>query len=93
MYQTPRLTDHARQRCEQMGISTKRAKRIVIGRTTTYRGSKGNSGMVCQSADPDFSVVWDPESNTILTVVPRVSETYRRTADGFETVDVMRAAG
>jgi len=36
------------------------------------------------SEDPDIAVVWDPDTNHILTVLPRVKEDYVRTPNGFE---------
>lgn len=79
--ETPKLTKHARERCAQMGISTERAKRCVQKRTTTYPSPFGhsNNGLIVQSAsEPDISVVWDPNTDTIITVVPRVKERYVR---------------
>jgi hypothetical protein len=86
MKDTPKLSVHARVRCLEMGISTKRAKRVVQNRTGTYPGAPKhcNNGRMVFSADPDIAVVWDPETNHILTVLPRVQEEYVRTPDGFE---------
>jgi len=84
---TPRLTAHARDRCAELGISTKRAKRVVQQRTGTYPGGTkhDNNGVVVTSAtESEIAVVWDPDDNCILTVLPRVQEDYVRTEDGFE---------
>lgn len=84
---TPRLTTHARERCAELGISTKRAKRIVQHRSGTYPSAVGhdNNGVVVFSAsDSEIAVVWDEARNEILTVLPRVQETYVRTPTGFE---------
>ncbi len=87
MKNTPKMTVHARVRCAELGISTKRAKRIVQHRSGTYPSSNGhsNNGVVVFSAsDSEIAVVWDEERNEILTVLPRVQETYVRTSNGFE---------
>lgn len=84
---TPKLTMHARVRCIELGISTKRAKRVVQTRSSTYPSNLGhdNNGLVVHSAsDPEIAVVWDPDTDHILTVLPRTSETYVRTPTGFE---------
>ena len=84
---TPRLTRHARDRCAELGISTKRAKRVVQHRTGTYPSAVGhsNNGMMVTSAtEPEIAVVWDPGTNEILTVVPRIQEDYVRTETGIE---------
>lgn len=85
----PRMTKHARERCEQMNITEMRAKQIVMKRTVTYPSDRGhdNNGLIVQSAsDPDITVVWDPHTNCIITVVPRVREDYVRALNekGFE---------
>jgi hypothetical protein len=82
---TPRMTRHARDRCVELGISTKRAKRIVQHRSSTYEATRGhgNAGLTCQSTvDPSISVVWDPITNQIITVLPRTASTYVRTRTG-----------
>ncbi len=84
---TPRLTRHARERCAELGISTKRAKRVVQHRTGSYPSAPGhdNNGIVVTSAtETEIAVVWDPDTNQILTVVPRIQETYVRTPNGYE---------
>lgn len=83
---TPRLTRHARQRCAELGIGTKRVKRIVRHPSSTYPSQRGhdNNGVVLISAlDPDYAVVVDLTANVVLTVLPRVLDEYVRTADGF----------
>ena len=86
MKDTPKMTVHARVRCVELGVTTKRAKRVVQNRTGTYPGNPvhGNNGRMVMSTDPDIAVVWDPETNHILTVLPRIPEQYVRTPDGFE---------
>lgn len=36
---TPKLTQHARERCEEMGLNTKQAKRVVQDPEITYEGN------------------------------------------------------
>jgi len=80
---TPQLSGHARKRCIELGVSTRRAKRVVQTRSTTYANTDTNNALVCQSAaDPDITVVWDQSRNQIITVLPRIAEPYVRTADG-----------
>lgn len=87
MRTTPRMSHHARVRCRELGISTKRAKRIVQERVSTYPARDHcNNGITCQSTDQEFAVVWDPDANNILTVVPRIQEDYVRTPTGFDIV-------
>lgn len=81
---TPRLSRHARERCEQMGIATKRAKRVVQERRLTYAGTRGNGAVVVMSDDPDIAVVWDELRNVIVTVIPRTEDDYVRTPDGYQ---------
>lgn len=78
---TPRLTKHAQERCAEMGITTKRAKRVVQNRTLMYAGVHDNNGYVCMSDDPDICVVWDPETNSILTVLPKTARNYSRSSN------------
>lgn len=85
--ETPRMTRHALQRCMELGITSKRAKRIVQNRTTMYPSQRShtNNGMIVHSAsDTEYGVVWDPETNTILTVLPRTHVDYTRTETGWE---------
>ena len=84
---TPRLTTHARERCVELGISTKRAKRVVQHRTSSYPSSAGhdNNGIVVfYASDSEIAGIWDPDDNCILTVLPRTQEQYVRTSNGFE---------
>ena len=74
----PTMTLHARQRCEEMGITTIRAKRVVSRRVTTYAGTANNNGLVCLSDDPEIAVVWDPDENVIITVIYRTYDRYER---------------
>lgn len=74
---TPRLSYHARQRCAEMGVTTKRAKRIVQD-PDLVRPAQG-ALMAVSDADPDIAVVFTEETPpTIITVVWRTYETYDR---------------
>jgi hypothetical protein len=79
---TPVLTHHARQRCAEMGISTKVAKRIVQTASSTYTSK---DGVIHHSREhPEYAVV-TPDDNPllILTVVFRTEETYVRDGANF----------
>ena len=58
---TPRFSDHARQRCQEMGISTKVAKRIWQTRMVT-RPLRGQAPrvVVASTVEPDYKLVVDP---------------------------------
>ena len=63
-----------------MGISTKRAKRVVQRRTIVYPGhpNHGNNGVTVMSDDLEIAVVWDADTNYIMTVIWRTQEIYVR---------------
>ena len=69
---TPRLTGHARERCREMEISTKVAKRIVQHADLVRPGNAGTNCLVSVSDEhPDYIVVHtDPALGpvTIVTV-------------------------
>lgn len=80
---TPRLTHHARERCAEMGVTTKRAKRIVqdpdVSRPAKATG--GDDGFIAVADhEPDIAVVYklDGDVPVILTVVWRTYEPYDR---------------
>jgi hypothetical protein len=57
--ETPIITDHARVRCAQMGISTKVAKRIWQQRTLV-RGQATHDNLIVKSAEvPGYVIVVD----------------------------------
>ena len=74
---TPRMSSHARERCKEMGIPTKRAKRIVQQPSAAYRGGdeQGRS-VILISVDPDFAVVYSKNHNVIITVLYRDEAMY-----------------
>ena len=69
---TPRLTDHARQRCEEMGITTKRVKRIVSD-PHSNRCTRDDRWVAVRDDDPEISVVYvkGPEYPIVVTVLYR----------------------
>jgi hypothetical protein len=84
------MSQHARDRCQQMAISTKRAKAIVRHQRINYRGAPkyGNDARIVVSDDSDFVVVLLPEQNLIMTVMPRgVDEPYERAPGGYRLLD------
>lgn len=89
---TPLISAHARQRCAEMGISTKVAKRIAQNPSVVYRGGGQerhgrNTVVMLSDAESDYAIVFAPDHHLVVTVLPRTHEDYRRTEDGWETVD------
>lgn len=77
MSDTPVLTDHARSRCREMGVSTKRAKRVVADPSITYRGSlRYRPGRrVAVRCDDSIAVVFEPgDPARIITVLWHAAE-------------------
>lgn len=59
MMPTPRLTPHARERCVEMGISTKVAKAIVRHADVRYPARPGQPGIAALSdVYPGYAVVY-----------------------------------
>lgn len=89
MTSTPRLTHHARERCAEMGLSTKVAKAIVQRPTMTYpsRSRDGHMALIATSVHvPEYAVVFLPEDPPlILTVVFREQRTYVRDGESYIT--------
>jgi predicted nucleotide-binding protein len=77
---TPHLTPHARDRCLEMGISTKRAKRVVQQQVLKYvsNAAHDNGAFIVMSHDADIAVVWQEDRNLILSVLHRTQEVYER---------------
>lgn len=70
------LTPHARERCAEMGVVTKRAKRIAADPDTTY-GNPDERGVVAtREDDPEIAVV--VRRGRIITVLWRTQEVYCR---------------
>lgn len=89
---TPVLTKHARERCAEMGISTKIAKRIVQNARVTYRGTnvRGGDSRIALCCDyPGYAVVFTEQVDgppLIITVVFNTPGQYVR--DGATFIDL-----
>jgi hypothetical protein len=66
---TPRLSQHARDRCGEMGVGTKRAKRIVRDPDLTRPAAPNRAAL--RDDDPELLVVYsdDTQPPTIVTVL------------------------
>lgn len=76
---TPRLTHHARQRCAEMGVHTKRVKRIAADPDVTRPSGRGI--LAKSDNDPEIAVVYvedSPDQLVILTVLPNTDKIYNR---------------
>lgn len=90
---TPRITKHARQRCEEMGISTKVAKQIVrhadVTHTTDSRGRECQR-FVCKSdKHPGYAVAYFKAPDgvpVVCTVLFDTAEEYVRLGATFAPV-------
>jgi hypothetical protein len=78
---TPQLCDHARQRCAEMGISTRRVKRVIREPDLSYCTYEGRM-MMCRFDEPDFRVVVNTDGDVpvAVTVVWWTDEVYERPA-------------
>jgi len=77
---TPRLTEHARQRCAEMHVETKRVKRLLQRPTLTY-STHSDRLMATSEADPEIAVVYanSPDGTvTVITVLLRSYDEYKR---------------
>lgn len=83
---TPRLTDHARDRCAQMGISTKVAKRIWR-HWSVRRGIDDQDGhvIVTSTIEPSYAVIVDDTEMVpvIITVLFNEKNAYIREGAGY----------
>jgi len=92
---TPTLTHHARERCKEMGISTKVAKRIWQHRTMT-RQVWARRLIVTSTTEPDYAIVvvepqdWVggdvPTVPVVVTVLFAVEEEYVREGSTYRVV-------
>lgn len=89
---TPVLTQHARERCAEMGISTKVAKRIVQGARTIYPGRNthgGNSTVALCPDYPEYAVVFAVEGDlppVIVTVLFNTPDRYVRAGETYSSL-------
>jgi len=84
---TARLTDHARERCAEMGISTKVVKRIVQNATLRMparEGPRGEPRTMIRSTThfPEVVVVMDDATQQVVTAMWWSPEQYHPRADG-----------
>lgn len=86
---TPRLSQHARQRCKEMGISTRLVKRIVQNADVSFPATPSSDGrptqMLTWSKEERYRVVLS-DDNVVLTVLFRCTETYVRKGETYEVV-------
>lgn len=83
---TPRLSIHARARCVEMEVSTKRVKRIVINADVRYQQSTGVT-IARWDEDPTLAVVYVPGAPpVVVTVVFATPEEYVRDGSSFVVV-------
>lgn len=83
---TPRMTDHARERCAEMEISTKVAKHIARHGDVTYPGTPSEEGptlVVLWSGDSRFAVVTNDTRTAVLTVLFNTPVVYERAGATF----------
>lgn len=75
---TAKLSLHARQRAEEMGIVTKRIKRVVRNPDLRFPG-QGGRFFVCRLDEPSFRVLINGHDGLeVITVVPWSYERYQR---------------
>lgn len=91
---TARLSAHARERCAEMGVVTKRVKRIVRQPDVDYcsRDARGDARIAYRSDDPAIAVVYVPGDDGrpfVLTVVWHTPVPYAR--DGSRYIDLTTA--
>lgn len=82
----PVMSIHARERCEEMGISTKVAKAIVKNPSVTRPGKPGSPCMIAVSdAAPGYAVVYDPrcEPLVVVSVLFRTIDQYDRDGETY----------
>lgn len=82
---TPKISDHARERCAEMGISTKVAKQIVKNPSLTRPGHTVETRrFVTSTLHPDYAVIYDEATNEVVTVLFYCTERYIRRGESFE---------
>lgn len=80
---TPKMSNHALERCKEMGVQAKRAKRIVRFPDQTWESDGGY--IAIRSDEPEIAVVYAIEGSVkvIVTVVWRTQDQYHRVPGGF----------
>lgn len=75
---TPRMTVHARTRCQEMGVRTRTAKAVVRDHTVSWVNADGQT-VATSDQFPDITVVYqDGEPPEVITVLWREAEQYDR---------------
>lgn len=77
---TALLTKHARERAAEMGVCTKRIKRLLRNPTINRVGRDGR-WVATSQADPDIAVVYAPDEQgrpVVITLLWRAAEAYDR---------------
>lgn len=88
---TPRMTRHALERCQEMGIPARLAKGIyrrpAIVRTATRKGepSRWPRFLIVSDVFPDYAIIVDdrPDGPWVVTVVFRTHEAYTRNGSTY----------
>jgi len=62
---TARLSQHARQRCREMGLQTKAVKAVVAGPEIDVPAPDGGRLLV----GGVLAVIYDPDANEVITVL------------------------
>jgi hypothetical protein len=90
---TPVLTQHARERCAEMGIRTRVAKRIWQ-HWSMIRPLRGQNKLVVTSDDePDYAIIVDDNADNegerpvVVTVIFNHPETYVRDGETFHVIE------
>ena len=83
---TPQLTDHARERCAEMGIRTRVVKQIWRTRTLTYvMFDQPGKIRVTSDKHPEYALIVDEEGErpVIITVLFASDQSYVRAGRTF----------
>lgn len=91
---TPNMSEHARERCSEMGISTKVAKRIVQNADLRYTQlDRPGCYVAAWSGEPMYAVAVDGDpadpdcsSHVVITVVFRETREYVREGRSYQVV-------
>lgn len=86
---TPVLTQHARERCAEMGIRTRVVKQIWRHRTLTWPLRDQDRTVVTSDEQPRYALVVDEhcEPPVVVTVLFNNTETYVREGETFRVVE------
>lgn len=82
---TVRLSQHARERCAEMHVDPSTV-RWVVEHPDVVRPAEGGAEVCTSDLVPEFAVVYDATECTVVTVLWRTSEEYRRCGETWEPV-------